>query len=72
MSAVKISKNPYLPFIQTNAVNQGSSGGALIDAQTKQLIGINKPLLPIGLNIVWICYTFKLCVICVTIIRLEY
>lgn len=53
MSAVKISKNPYLPFLQTNAaINQGSSGGALIDATTKQLIGINTAIAsPIGLNI---------------------
>eukprot|EP00484_Ammonia_sp_Unknown_P014983 CAMPEP_0197081458 /NCGR_PEP_ID=MMETSP1384-20130603/214646_1 /TAXON_ID=29189 /ORGANISM="Ammonia sp." /LENGTH=502 /DNA_ID=CAMNT_0042520353 /DNA_START=82 /DNA_END=1588 /DNA_ORIENTATION=- len=53
MTGIKISKNPYLPFIQTNAaINQGSSGGALIDVETGKLIGINTAIAsPIGVNI---------------------
>ena len=50
---IRISKNPYLPFLQTNAnINQGSSGGPLIDVSTKELIGINTAIAsPIGVNI---------------------
>eukprot|EP01083_Nonionella_stella_P063217 164289_1 len=53
LSKVKISKNPYLPFLQTNAaINPGSSGGALIDVDKHRLIGINTSIAsPIGVNI---------------------
>ena len=48
-----VGKNPYLPFLQTNAaINQGSSGGALIDVESATLIGINSAIIsPTGGNI---------------------
>ncbi|ETO28296.1 putative serine protease, partial [Reticulomyxa filosa] len=48
-----LSNNPYLPVFQTNAsINQGNSGGALIDTKSKKLIGINTSIAsPIGVNI---------------------
>ena len=52
-NAIRIGNNPYLPFLQTNAaINQGSSGGALIDIESETLIGINTAIIsPIGVNI---------------------
>ena len=51
-SSLRISRNAYLPFLQTNAsINTGSSGGGLIDMNTKSLIGINTAILsPSGAN----------------------